>query len=186
VTLPTACKGTAHATDAPTALCELQFDGIDTSAEIRVDGHVVGVTRNMFRVYRVPVSGAGPVTLEVEIEPATVYAARVAAANGDENCTTHNRGLGPGSWPEKWGHGTICSLYVRKNTGSFGWDCAPACVHPTFSYIAHGGVGGGGRGGIHHEFLLSQSSCIVFALARLQNMTRDMYTLLPRLLEELV
>jgi beta-mannosidase len=29
---------------------------------------------------------------------------------------------------EKFGHGTICSPYVRKNTGSFGWDCARAFV----------------------------------------------------------
>lgn len=29
---------------------------------------------------------------------------------------------------EKAGHETKCSGYVRKNTGSFGWDCAPAYV----------------------------------------------------------
>ena len=30
--------------------------------------------------------------------------------------------------PTKFGHGTLCSAYVRKNTGSFGWDCAAAFV----------------------------------------------------------
>ena len=63
-------------------------------------------------------------TVEVTIEPATAYAQRQAAAQGDPQCKKHTRNY----WPEKWGHKTQCSGYVRKNTGSFGWDCAPAYV----------------------------------------------------------
>jgi hypothetical protein len=119
---PSACTDGA-------ALCELQFDGVDTAAEVRWNGRVIGITENMHRMYRFAVHGAGgPLQLEVEIEPATVYAARVAMAQGDPGCVKHNRGVGPGSWPGKWGHDTVCSTYIRKNTGSFGWDCAPAYV----------------------------------------------------------
>ena len=115
----------------PGARCELVFGGIDTAATVRLNGLLVGKANNMhlrflFDVTKELTQSAGTAssknTLEVEIEPAVQYAQREAAANGDPNCTMHTRTY----WPEKWGHGTKCSSYIRKNTGSFGWDCAPA------------------------------------------------------------
>ena len=38
-------------------------------------------------------------TVEVEIEPATAYAQRQAALQGDPFCKKHQRNY----WPEKWG-----------------------------------------------------------------------------------
>ena len=107
--------------------CELIFDGIDTAATVAVNGHIVGKPNNMHMRWVFDVSTALTATnnvVEVEIIPATQYAHEQAAAQGDSNCTKHSRNY----WPEKWGHQTQCSGYVRKNTGSFGWDCAPAYV----------------------------------------------------------
>lgn len=113
--------------------CELIFDGIDTAANVSVNGQLAGHANNMHMRW---VWDVGSLlhppsdlprqdnTVEVEIEPATAYAQRQAALQGDPSCKKHARNY----WPEKWGHETECSGYVRKNTGSFGWDCAPAYV----------------------------------------------------------
>jgi len=113
-------------------LIQLVFDGIDTASRIVLNGHVLGSTNNMHLQYAfdagaalLPAGTAADNRLEVHIEPAVEYAARQAAQNGDPGCLKHNRGS---YWPAKFGHDTICSTYVRKNTGSFGWDCARAFV----------------------------------------------------------
>ena len=107
--------------------CELVFAGIDTAATVRVNGVTVGQANDMhlrwvFDVTKQLQQAQPPHTVEVEIQPATEYARAQAVANGDPNCTKHTCNF----WPQKWGHGTECSGYIRKNTGSFGWDCAPA------------------------------------------------------------
>ena len=113
--------------------CELIFDGIDTAANISVNGQPAGRANNMHMRWVWDVGSllhpaSDPPrqdnTVDVEIEPATAYAQRQAALQGDPSCKKHARNY----WPEKWGHETECSGYVRKNTGSFGWDCAPAYV----------------------------------------------------------
>jgi beta-mannosidase len=116
---PAGCTGGSQ------SRCELIFDGIDTAATVRLNGAEVGKANDMHLRFVFDVTQhltAGNNTLEVEIEPAVSYARSEAARNGDPNCTKHTRNF----WPEKWGHGTECSGYIRKNTGSFGWDCAPA------------------------------------------------------------
>ena len=109
--------------------CELVFDGIDTAATVRINGVIVGKANDMHLRFVFDITphlavgqGSQNNSLEVEIEPAVSYARAEAARIGDPNCTKHTRTY----WPEKWGHGTECSGYIRKNTGSFGWDCAPA------------------------------------------------------------
>jgi beta-mannosidase len=99
--------------------CELIFDGIDTAAVITVNGNVVGNARNMHMRYVFDVTQElNPVgannTLEVHITSAVIYALEYADTHGDPGCKKRNRGL---HWPTKNGHGTICSTYIRKNTG---------------------------------------------------------------------
>lgn len=100
--------------------CELVFDGIDTASNVSVNGHVVGCTNDMhmrwvFDVTKLlhPPSMRANNTVEVQIEPATAYAQRKAAEQGDPTCKKHERNY----WPEKWGRDTQCSGYIRKNTG---------------------------------------------------------------------
>lgn len=114
------------------ALVQLVFDGVDTAAAVSVNGHLVGQTRDMHLQYQFDVTGllvppgsAAGNTLEVHIESAVEFAARQAARHGDPGCKKWNRGP---RWPSKFGHDTVCSTYIRKNTGSFGWDCARAFV----------------------------------------------------------
>ena len=130
---PAACAAT-------TTRCELVLEGVDTAATVSLNGNVLGQTENMHLRYVFDMTSAlhrssgtdgdgdgdGDThnVLTISIESATSYAARVAADHGDPNCTV-NRGP---TWPAKFGHGTICSPYIRKNTGSFGWDCARAFV----------------------------------------------------------
>jgi hypothetical protein len=99
--------------------CELIFDGIDTAAVIAVNGHVVGNASNMHRRYVFDVTAAlNPSgrnnSLEVHITSAVLFALEYANTHGDPGCKRRNRGP---KWPSKNGHGTICSTYIRKNTG---------------------------------------------------------------------
>eukprot|EP00040_Diaphanoeca_grandis_P009532 m.49153 g.49153 ORF g.49153 m.49153 type:complete len:1286 (-) comp20958_c0_seq1:61-3918(-) len=114
---------------SPSMKTELVFDGVDTAATIWLDSKNIGSTNNMHMQFAFDISELiqtpnATHRLEVEIESATTYATRVAAAAGDPNCSQHTRNY----WPEKFGHNTQCSTYIRKNTGSFGWDCARAFV----------------------------------------------------------
>ena len=95
------------------------------ACRVYVNDNRVGRTINMHLQYVFDISDAmqhGDNTLRIEIESATTYAQNVADMNGDASCKKFRRN----TWPEKNGNGTGCSAYVRKNTGSFGWDCAPA------------------------------------------------------------
>ncbi len=93
---------------------DLVFDGLDTVAEIRLDGQLVGATRNMHRGYRFDVTGAHPgreVPLTVAFTSAYTEAERVRALVGDR----------PNAYPEPF-------QYVRKMACSFGWDWGPTLV----------------------------------------------------------
>lgn len=89
---------------------DLVFDGLDTVAEILLDGRPLGRVRNMHRSYRFDVTGlSGRLTVRF----ASVYdeADAVRAAVGDR----------PGAYPEPY-------QYVRKMACSFGWDWGPTLV----------------------------------------------------------
>ncbi|MBX9422389.1 glycoside hydrolase family 2 protein [Streptomyces lateritius] len=89
---------------------DLVFDGLDTAAEIVLDGESLGTTRNMHRVHRFDVTGrTGP--LEVRFASAYEEADRVRALTGDR----------PNVYPEPF-------QYIRKMASSFGWDWGPTVV----------------------------------------------------------
>ncbi|MEU0676374.1 glycoside hydrolase family 2 protein [Streptomyces sp. NPDC006172] len=89
---------------------DLVFDGLDTAAEITLDGEVLGRTRNMHRSYRFDVTGRGG-ELQVLFTPAREEAEAVRKAVGDR----------PNVYPEP-------SQYIRKMACSFGWDWGPTLV----------------------------------------------------------
>ncbi|MCJ1714093.1 glycoside hydrolase family 2 protein [Curtobacterium sp. VKM Ac-2922] len=90
---------------------DLVCDGLDTVAELSLDGVVVGTTRNMHRRYRFDLlnriggSGDDDRTLEILFESPYREAGRVAA----------RAGAMPGPYDEPF-------PYVRKMASNFGWD----------------------------------------------------------------
>ncbi|WEH12953.1 glycoside hydrolase family 2 protein [Streptomyces sp. VNUA24] len=102
---------TTHLTaDTAHERTDLVFDGLDTAAEITLDGKVLGRTRNMHRTHRFDVTGrAGE--LQVRFAPAREEAEAVRKTVGDR----------PNVYPEP-------SQYIRKMACSFGWDWGPTVV----------------------------------------------------------
>ncbi|MCT9621080.1 MULTISPECIES: glycoside hydrolase family 2 protein [unclassified Curtobacterium] len=90
---------------------DLVCDGLDTVAELSLDGVVVGTTRNMHRRYRFDARdstggvGRGEKTLELLFESPYREAGRVAAKAGSM----------PGPYDEPF-------PYLRKMASNFGWD----------------------------------------------------------------
>jgi beta-mannosidase len=89
---------------------DLVCDGLDTVAELSLDGVVVGTTRNMHRRYRFDArvqTGSGGTTKDLEILFESPYreAGRVAAKAGSM----------PGPYDEPF-------PYIRKMASNFGWD----------------------------------------------------------------
>ena len=109
---------------------DLVLLGVDTASTVTLNGVILGATNDMHVPYAFDITSAlGQRTkheLSIAIVSATVFAQGVAAAAtpSDPNCTKSTREY----WPSKFGHGTACATYVRKWTGSFGWDCTRAFV----------------------------------------------------------
>jgi len=96
----------------------LRFGGIDTAAEIFLDGELIGTSENMFVPKEFPLTpefiGAGPEvkhSLVVHIIPAMIYA--------------RNFELPGKCWAMKYG---FDSLVVRKAPAMYGWDIMPRAV----------------------------------------------------------
>ncbi|MDR2373357.1 MAG: hypothetical protein LBD77_04515 [Bifidobacteriaceae bacterium] len=92
---------------------DLVADGLDTVAELSVDGAVVGAARDQHRRFRFDVTskvGAGG-RLRIDFSPVYDRAAAVAAAVGPLPTTLD-----------------LPFPYVRKMTSNFGWDWGPAVV----------------------------------------------------------
>ncbi|MCX5268097.1 glycoside hydrolase family 2 protein [Streptomyces sp. NBC_00199] len=89
---------------------DLVFDGLDTVAEITVDGRLLGRVRNMHRAYRFDVTGlSGPLTV------------RFVSAYAEAEAVRGKVGDRPGAYPEPY-------QYLRKMACSFGWDWGPTLV----------------------------------------------------------
>ncbi|WP_109001191.1 glycoside hydrolase family 2 protein [Streptomyces rishiriensis] len=89
---------------------DLVFDGLDTVAEITLNGRLLGRVRNMHRSYRFDVTGLdGP--LSVRFVSAYAEAEAVRGKVGDR----------PGAYAEPY-------QYLRKMACSFGWDWGPTLV----------------------------------------------------------
>lgn len=91
---------------------DLVFEGLDTLAEIRLDGEEIARTENMHRSYRIPLTVAddgGPHRLEVTFRSATREADRRNAEWGDYPAASFERPYN----------------FVRKMACSWGWDWGP-------------------------------------------------------------
>ncbi|MGW0332927.1 glycoside hydrolase family 2 protein [Streptomyces sp. NPDC003011] len=89
---------------------DLVFDGLDTAAEILLDGRLLGRTRNMHRSYRFDVTGLGG-RLSVRFVSAYAEAEAVRGKLGER----------PAAYAEPF-------PYIRKMAASFGWDWGPTLV----------------------------------------------------------
>jgi beta-mannosidase len=96
---------------------DLVADGLDTVAEVEIDGTGIGQTQNMHRTYRWDVTGLVGVgadrrsRLAVTFRSAYAHAAGVAAQAGPM----------PGPYDEPY-------AYIRKMASNFGWDWGPTVV----------------------------------------------------------
>ena len=89
---------------------DLVFEGLDTAAEILMDGQVLGRVRNMHRSYRFDVTGmSGRLTV------------RFASAYAEAEAVRGQLGERPGAYAEPY-------QYLRKMACSFGWDWGPTLV----------------------------------------------------------
>ncbi|MFF9219786.1 glycoside hydrolase family 2 protein [Streptomyces viridosporus] len=89
---------------------DLVFDGLDTVAEILLDGRPLGRVRNMHRSYRFDVTGTSG-----------RLAVRFASAYDEAEAVRGRLGERPGAYAEPY-------PYVRKMACSFGWDWGPTLV----------------------------------------------------------
>ncbi len=94
--------------------CDLICDGLDTVAEIRVNGHTVGTSANMHRRNVFPIRpniGVGPNLIEIVFSPALEYTTRMAELVGERvHVEKHPFNL------------------IRKMACNFGWDWGPSLV----------------------------------------------------------
>ncbi|BBC32151.1 Exo-beta-D-glucosaminidase [Streptomyces graminofaciens] len=89
---------------------DLVFDGLDTAAEILLDGRLLGSVRNMHRSYRFDVTGmSGRLSV------------RFASAYAEAQAVRERLGDRPNAYPEPF-------QYIRKMACSFGWDWGPTLV----------------------------------------------------------
>ncbi|KUN69101.1 beta-mannosidase [Streptomyces canus] len=89
---------------------DLVFDGLDTVAEILLDGQLLGRTRNMHRSYRFDVTGM-----------AGRLAVRFVSAYAEAEAVRGKLGERPAAYAEPY-------QYLRKMACSFGWDWGPTLV----------------------------------------------------------
>ncbi|WP_151480277.1 glycoside hydrolase family 2 protein [Streptomyces albicerus] len=89
---------------------DLVFDGLDTAAEIRLDGRLLGSVQNMHRQHRFDVTGlSGRLSV------------RFRSAYGEAEAVRGRLGERPNAYPEPF-------QYLRKMACSFGWDWGPTLV----------------------------------------------------------
>ncbi|MGY1581377.1 glycoside hydrolase family 2 protein [Streptomyces sp. MN13] len=95
---------------SPHEQIDLVFDGLDTVAEIRLDGRLLGRVRNMHRSHRFDVTGlTGRLTV------------RFGSAYAEAEAVRGRLGERPGAYAEPY-------QYLRKMACSFGWDWGPTLV----------------------------------------------------------
>ncbi|MFE9171144.1 glycoside hydrolase family 2 protein [Streptomyces kebangsaanensis] len=89
---------------------DLVFDGLDTAAEITLDGRTLGRVRNMHRSHRFDVTGLQGLLL-----------VRFASAYTEAEAVRGRLGDRPAAYAEPY-------AFVRKMACSFGWDWGPTLV----------------------------------------------------------
>ncbi|KAJ6443485.1 glycoside hydrolase family 2 protein [Purpureocillium lavendulum] len=97
----------------------LVFEGIDTAAQVRLDGHSVGFADNQFRQWAFDVTKhinkQSKLKLEVEIQSPIKYALDVMEKSGSPYTVFTNYNV---EYPEG-------REYIRKVQSDFGWDWGP-------------------------------------------------------------
>ncbi|MBC9727106.1 glycoside hydrolase family 2 protein [Streptomyces sp. TRM68367] len=89
---------------------DLVFEGLDTAAEITLDGQLLGRVRNMHRSYRFDVTGlSGRLSV------------RFVSAYAEAEVVRGKLGERPAAYAEPY-------QYIRKMACSFGWDWGPTLV----------------------------------------------------------
>ncbi|MEU6347029.1 glycoside hydrolase family 2 TIM barrel-domain containing protein [Streptomyces sp. NPDC046977] len=107
-------RRTFHFTPVPGTRTDLVADGLDTIAEVYVNGRHVGAARDQHLAYRWPVDDVlEPGDNTIEVRFASAWDAALA----------HERAHGPlpSPYDEPYAH-------VRKTAANFGWDWGPHCV----------------------------------------------------------
>ena len=102
------------AADLEAAHADLVFEGLDTLAEIRLNGETAARTDNMHRTWRIPAKGLlkpGENTLRITFFPAMDYVEKAA----EENPEVTDRG----------GSDLLWTGALRKAHYMFGWDWGP-------------------------------------------------------------
>ncbi|MDO0910905.1 glycoside hydrolase family 2 protein [Streptomyces sp. DT2A-34] len=100
----------AHSANEQHEQTDLVFDGLDTVAEILLDGRLLGRVRNMHRSYRFDVTGlSGRLSV------------RFASAYAEAEAVRGKLGERPAAYAEPY-------QYLRKMACSFGWDWGPTLV----------------------------------------------------------
>ncbi|HKJ02536.1 MAG TPA: hypothetical protein VJ997_08780, partial [Longimicrobiales bacterium] len=97
---------------------ELVFDGLDTYADVTLNGRALLSADNMFRTWRVdarPALGSGTNTLEVRFRPPVAEGARRAAAH-------------PWPIPHQEPDVSATRAFSRKAAYQYGWDWGPRYV----------------------------------------------------------
>ncbi|MEU6371757.1 glycoside hydrolase family 2 protein [Streptomyces sp. NPDC046909] len=89
---------------------DLVFEGLDTVAEVLLDGRLLGRTRNMHRSYRFDVTG-----LQGRLS------VRFVSAYAEAEAVRGRLGERPAAYDEPF-------QYIRKMACSFGWDWGPTLV----------------------------------------------------------
>ncbi|WP_328344642.1 glycosyl hydrolase 2 galactose-binding domain-containing protein [Streptomyces violaceus] len=89
---------------------DLVFDGLDTVAEISLDGRLLGTVRNMHRSYRFDVTGLSG-----------LLSVRFVSAYAEAEAVRGRLGERPAAYAEPY-------QYLRKMACSFGWDWGPTLV----------------------------------------------------------
>ncbi len=105
---------TEEAAELSSQHCDLVCNGLDTIAEIRVNGRTVGTSENMHRRVTLairPHIGAGPNLIEIVFSPALEHTAAMAALVGERpHVNQHPYNL------------------IRKMACNFGWDWGPCLI----------------------------------------------------------
>ncbi|MCK2216332.1 glycoside hydrolase family 2 protein [Actinomadura sp. ATCC 31491] len=92
---------------------DLVFDGLDTVAQVLLDGEELGRTRNMHRSYRFDVTGLARAGAALSV--------RFTSAYTEAEALRERLGERPNEYPEPFN-------YIRKMAASFGWDWGPTLV----------------------------------------------------------
>ena len=96
----------------------LVCEGLDTLARVELNGHVLGETDNMFRIWRFDAAQAARIGENVLCITFSETFGRIREMAAEKELVSS----GDGTFRRWGGH------YIRKNQSNYGWDWGPICV----------------------------------------------------------